>query len=88
MPWKNEPTKNIEKDSKKSPAIQKIHPKKPPPTPYRKLIFLLKDWVKYAWNGADTMLPAIIIVIGKVEKHLFSANICPARPDITKYNPS
>ncbi len=34
------------------------------------------------------MLPIIIIVIGKVEKHLFPANICPASPDITKYNPN
>ena len=59
----------------------------PPKIPKRKLIFRLNNCVIWASKGADIMLPIIIIVIGRVEKHLFCDKNCPARPDITKYSP-
>ena len=61
-----------------------MHPKNPPRIPKKKLTFLLDFSVTLARMGADIMQPIIIMVIGKVEKHLFSDSHWPARPEITK----
>ena len=54
--------------------MQIKHPNNPPRIPKKKLIFLLNFSVTRARMGADIMLPIMIMVIGKVEKHLFSDN--------------